>query len=870
MTDKKFAVVSAVYNVSRYLDDFLVSLDQQTFDHSLIEVILVDDGSTDGSLDRLNEWAAATDFAVTVLTKANGGQASARNVGLDSVTAEWVTFTDPDDTLAEDYFETVETSLASHGNAEMVICHLLDHFEATGEVKDSHPLRHRFRGGDQLVDIDRFPEYVHLHASSAFFRTAKVNGLGLRFDERIRPTFEDGHFVQKYLLALPKRLVSVVDSAKYLYRRRADKSSTLQTSATDPGKYTTVLELGCLQLLEQAAPKAPLWLQYVIIYELTWTLRAEEAMYSATSSIESTVAARFHELVSRIRGHLSPEAIESFPLIKRSTTQFEALAHGYVQENWRWHSVVVDSLDEDRRFVELRYHYTGTMPREVTRFRGKPVAPVAAKTRDFTYLRRTLIHERILWLPADGTVEILLDGIPVPVTFGWPKPRQFSVRPAQVQAQRGSKQTQKPKARLPVPRKRRAKISATDGFVSSLARSAPIRRMFANAWVLMDRDVNANDNAEHLFRYLRKRRRDINAWFVVEKNSSDWNRLRAEGYKRLIAYGSTLWKALCLNARYIVSSHADAYVHTPFVLSNGERPNWKFVFLQHGVTHNNLSRWLNGKKIAGMVTSTVDEFASIVGDHSPYKLSAKEVSLTGMPRHDVLAKKAAAYALDGQSIITVMPTWRQFLVGEAIGSGNRRLPNRDFFESDFLRRWMDVLKSPELKKMAAEHECRIMFMPHPNLEDYLPELTLPDHVEVRSYSEINVQDVIAQSAVVVTDYSSIAFDAAIVRRPVVYYQFDRAKVFGGGHTTKPGYFSYENDGFGPVALEHDQVLEALSTTLANGKEPAPEYMRRIERTFVTPGHACSRVTEMIEELDRPVKIGDHRPTPEAPEIQYTN
>src|SRR5699024_4280742 len=117
MTDKKFAVVSAVYNDSRYLDDFLVTLDHQTFDHSLIVIILFDDGSTDGSLDRMNEWAAATDFAVTVLTKVNGGQASARNVGLDSVTAEWVTFTDPDDTLAEDYFETVEASLGSHGNA---------------------------------------------------------------------------------------------------------------------------------------------------------------------------------------------------------------------------------------------------------------------------------------------------------------------------------------------------------------------------------------------------------------------------------------------------------------------------------------------------------------------------------------------------------------------------------------------------------------------------------------------------------------------------------------------------------------------------------------------------------------------------------
>src|SRR5699024_10693789 len=148
------------------------------------------------------------------------------------------------------------------------------------------------------------------------------------------------HFVQRYLLALPKRLVSVVDSAKYLYRRRADNSSTLQGSAADPGRYTTVLERGYLDLLEQAAPHVPLWLQYVVIYELTWTLRAEEAMFSKTSGIESEAALRFHELVSRIRARLSSEAIESFALIKRSTTQIEALAHGYIHEDWRWQSVV--------------------------------------------------------------------------------------------------------------------------------------------------------------------------------------------------------------------------------------------------------------------------------------------------------------------------------------------------------------------------------------------------------------------------------------------------------------------------------------------------------------------------------------------------
>src|SRR5699024_5929274 len=125
-------------------------------------------------------------------------------------------------------------------------------------------------------------------------------------------------------------------------------------------------------------------------------------------------------------------------------------------------------------------------------------------------------------------------------------------------------------------RRSRARIiTATDSdrFISLLARSKPFHKIFANAWVLMDRDVNANDNAEHLFRYLRKRRRDINSWFVVEKGSPDWNRLRAEGFKRLIPYGSILWKVLCLNARFIVSSHADAYVYSPFVLTTGRSLN---------------------------------------------------------------------------------------------------------------------------------------------------------------------------------------------------------------------------------------------------------------------------------------------------------
>src|SRR5699024_7995027 len=173
---------------------------------------------------------------------------------------------------------------------------------------------------------------------------------------------------------------------------------------------------------------------------------------------------------------------------------------------------------------------------------------------------------------------------------------------------------------------------------------------------------NANDNGEHLFRYMRRHRRDVNAWFVVEKDSKDWKRLRNDGYKRLVPHGSLLWMALCMNASHIVSSHADKYVFHPFDVPGGW--TWSFTFLQHGITKDALSRWLTAKAIGLIVTTTEPEHASIVGDGAGYKFSPREVVMTGMPRFDRLAQLArTADDRDRRRTLMVMPTWRQYLSG---------------------------------------------------------------------------------------------------------------------------------------------------------------------------------------------------------------
>jgi CDP-glycerol glycerophosphotransferase (TagB/SpsB family) len=104
----------------------------------------------------------------------------------------------------------------------------------------------------------------------------------------------------------------------------------------------------------------------------------------------------------------------------------------------------------------------------------------------------------------------------------------------------------------------------------------------------------------------------------------------------------------------------------------------------------------------------------------------------------------------------------------------------------------------------------------------------------------------ARALVVVTDYSSAAFDAAYIERPVVYFQFDRDRVFRGEHHGRRGYFDYERDGFGPVTESCEQAQDAIITAVEKGPQPVPEYLARVERTFpVRNGRATRRVYRAI-------------------------
>ncbi len=830
----RFTIVTAVYNVARYLDAFIASVDGQDFPADQVEIIAVDDGSTDDSRWKLDDWAARRP-QVRVLHKPNGGQASARNLGLEHARGEWVTFPDPDDVLAGHYLREVDSFLRAEPAAAMVATRRLMLDDESGEVTDTHPLRKQFSATNRLRHLDEFPTHFHGSAPAAFFQTDRLRDLGVRFSDLVRPNFEDGDFCCRYLLSLARPAIGFVSSARYHYRKRSDSSSTLQNSVRDPDRYTKVPRYGYLALLRLSTAHggpAPEWLQTYVLYELSWYFTSQDGHAGVGSAAEGDVAVDFHDLLAEITGYLEPAVIHDFA-VRWTRPSFRFIVeHAYRDEPWRQPYGWLDRVDKPQRLVRLRYHFTGPPPVEAITSGGLPVQPVAAKTRPLHYHGRDLMWERILWLPSRRPLRVRLDDEPLDLTTRLPGRTSYTAGLARLR-----------ETAAPQPKE---KQTLRDRLVLWLAARRPVRRVFADAWVLMDRIHDADDSGERLFRYLRKRRRKINAWFVLERGTADYRRLQREGYRRVVPHGSLLWKLLMLNAQHLISSHADVPIIRPPEIVRLARPGWRFTFLQHGVIKDDLSGWLNPKAIDLFVVSTPQEYASITGDDSPYVFTSKEVIRTGLPRFDRLRQIGRRITEDQRDLILLTPTWRHWLLPPLAKGSQRRVAYEDFEESEFARQWLALLRSPELAALAAEQHLKIGFLPHPNLQQAMAGMTLPQGVESLSYAGNDVQEYFARAAVLITDYSSIAFNAAYIDRPVVYFQFDADRLAGGDHVGRPGYFDYRRDGFGPVTRTLSEAVDAITETVRSGRRPPEPYARRIAQTFPDrDGLCCSRVTNAI-------------------------
>lgn len=355
-------------------------------------------------------------------------------------------------------------------------------------------------------------------------------------------------------------------------------------------------------------------------------------------------------------------------------------------------------------------------------------------------------------------------------------------------------------------------------------------------WLFAERGTDARDNGWWMFRYVMEQHPEVNAHFVISPDSEDYQRLERWS-DRLIPYNSLRHYIWIWKASRAISTHVSGYL--PYYirevpafrrLYHRWSPRTRLIWIQHGVIMNNMKQFHFDRTYLDLL---------ICGAKPEYDFIARTfgfpqgvVRYTGLARHDGLHQVSVNHKQ-----ILLMPTWRQWLLKRA-----------DFMQSDYRRIYTVLLTDPRLHAMLQTQGCNLIFYPHYEVQPYIEvfqELPLPGCVQIADKIHYDVQSLLKESALLITDYSSVGMDFAYMRKPIIYFQFDESTFFEGHYTT--GYYDY-HEGLGDWCSEIDQLLELIQLRLAAGLQMPACFRKRADAFFpLYDQQNCRRNYEAILE-----------------------
>lgn len=359
-------------------------------------------------------------------------------------------------------------------------------------------------------------------------------------------------------------------------------------------------------------------------------------------------------------------------------------------------------------------------------------------------------------------------------------------------------------------------ISCTVKYMAAAVVSPLFRNKdkYKDLWIISERGIDARDNGYYLFKYITENYPEINIAYIITKTSPDRERVSKLG--RLINHNSMEHYISLVLSKMKISTHIMGY--TPYInfFVRADRiglVKGKKVFLQHGITKDNLPYlYSDNVNIDLFVCSAKPEYDYVT---KLYGYREGVVQMLGMCRYDELYKIPSP-----SKKILVMPTWRQKL---------QCMDKHEFMKSEYYLTFDRLLSSPRLHTMLEKYDYELMFYPHIEMQKFIDCFTSRERVKIKSFKDCTVQELLINSDVLITDFSSVLFDYAYMEKPMIFYQFDEAE-FRKQHYSE-GYFKYTDDAFGEVVYDEDSLLDELDKILAGGAVPEEKYQNRIDGFF---------------------------------------
>lgn len=581
----KFTIATACYNNEKYLDKYFRSIVKQKYSFKkYIDLIIVDDGSTDKSLDIMLAWQKKFPDNIKVISKENSGQADSRNVALEHVTNEWVTFIDSDDFISRNYFMEINKGINHRRGCNIFSGCLSTYTEETNTSSRVHYSNNNAKGAFSCYNMNEAVNSPKLSVSTSILNMKIITKENIRFRD-IKPAFEDTDFMIQYYMANENDYISYCKRCDYYYRKAVNSTSTTANIMENELYYTNFLVKGVIPTiasLDKIHDSIPFYIQKIYAETTQWVIRSH---YNRSFEFDSIISieerSKMFDGYIELYSHFDAEILEFIKttfLPEISTGIFSSFMPKIADEALK-HKAVFLKKAKDKYVIQI---FTNSNDISIN------ILGEIHQLSDFEYveyqnelLTRNFIKTYNVYIPC-APYDILyleINGSKIPLEI--PENAMFYDNKLNVDS----------------------------------------------TYLIMDRMDCAGDNGEIFYQKMMDSKYDFkNIYFGLKRDSSDWNRLKKRGFN-LVEYDSTDYLDLYLKADCIISSHADMYIIN-YKNIRKINPNIRFVFLQHGVMMGDMSTWLLPKQLDLIVTT---------GDMETNQLSSlfsNEIVNTGLTRLD--------------------------------------------------------------------------------------------------------------------------------------------------------------------------------------------------------------------------------------------
>ena len=870
--DYKFSIITPFFNTENYIGEAIESIINQSINfNDNVQLILIDDGSTDESADIALSYYKQFKDNILVLQKDHSGQSASRNLGLEHATGEYVCFFDSDDKLSLDALEKVWNSRNDADIISIPITYL--------GSDEEHPLLEKFTKR-RIVNVMEEYRYPQLNISSCFIRR---DILTERFDEDLK-VGEDFLLINKLLLNEKK--YAILSDCEYFHRIRPDETAVMDIIKSQKDFFTPKVLGSYEQLIDYAEEKMgylPDFIMFALACDIqnyykipTSDVLSRKEYNEFRKSLQEVLKRIDNEFI--LNNEFLGETIRSL-LIYLKNNDFHIdvepdkvilKSDDFVIDEIHNHLMIFDIVEIIEDSLNFSTYFNTNCDYDCFSMEAVKVYPDGKKEvydgKFFSYPttnRYPVETIGICWnykYSVDFKIPVK-DGESFRVYFNliYDEDGKHAVMHNPIQFQNYDAGLSKVANYLIKDDKMVIYSKADESFyiqpysfgkaakleaVSMLKmikdhNSSTLPAIFYHLiylflyprmrnrriWLFQDRVDIADDNAKHLFSYAVKQDDDIEKYYVISKDCDDFKMMK-EIDKNIVPLGSFKNKFLYLFAEKMISSHVNHSWLNPFF--NPKRPYYNGLlsiekcFLQHGVIKDDLSSWLRKcfQNLHLFLTSSDYERNSILGE--TYNYDEEVVQAFGLPRHDNLKFNVA------KKEILFSPTWRKHLI------------NRQAFEkSEYYYRLNSFLNNERLLEEVKKHGYKIVFKPHYDLEPFLDLFTLKEGVEVNTHD--SYQTIFNNSAVMITDYSSVFFDFSFLKKPVIYYHE------GDDYHYDEGYFDYETMGFGDVIESEEALVDKIIYYMEHDCVMEDEYKKRVDKFFkYTDQKNCKRVYEWLD------------------------